>query len=113
MFKITPNPTFTIPVAIPVPGGAGTETLKVIYKHLGRKKFNELVDKLKDITDLDLMETIIAGWEGADAPYSRETLDNLLDNYPQSGRALWEAYLATFAWATEKNSSTPPATGQS
>ncbi len=95
MFQITPNPTFTATVDIPAAGGR-TEKLKLIFKHKTR---NEALEYLRRSAadgedDASVLLEIIAGWEEVDAEFSREALNELVQNYAGAPRAIFEAYTA-------------------
>lgn len=99
MFVLQPKPTFKVPVSIPTPSGvAGKFTVE--FRHKGRKAFREFVetftaDKEGDVrSDADALDEIIADWKGVDAPYSKEALETLLDNFPAAARELFSAYNA-------------------
>ena len=114
MFKINPAPTFTVPVEITVPGESQKASLTVTFKHLGKKARKQYFEeRLGKEDDAEILSGIIVGWEGADTPYSREALESLLDNYELAATEIMHAYGAALMGAAEKNSSTPPATGQS
>lgn len=94
MFKIQPNPTFTVPVKIHVPGVEGPDPLRIIYKHRQEEdleKLAESIGKAKKITVDDLLE-IVFGWEEADTEFSREALLKLKSNYPSSFAQIYEQY---------------------
>lgn len=114
MFKINPAPTFTVPVEITVPGEAQKASLTVTFKHMGRKARKEYFkERLGKDDDAEILSGIIVGWEGVDTPYSRDALEALLDNYELAATEIMHAYGAALTGAAEKNSSTPPANGQS
>ena len=113
MFRINPAPTFTAPVEITVPGEAQKASLSMTFKHLGKKARKQYFEeRLGKEDDAEILSGIIVGWEGADTPYSREALESLLDNYELAATEIMHAYGAVLMGAAEKNSSTPPATGQ-
>ncbi|CBJ37898.1 conserved protein of unknown function [Ralstonia solanacearum CMR15] len=97
MFSINPKPTFTAEAAIPVAGG-GTEKLQLVFKHKTRDEvkafFAQAGAGADDQSDADVLLEIVAGWEGVDVPFSREALDQLVQNYPAAPRAIFDTYLA-------------------
>jgi len=106
MFKLNPNPTFKAQVLIPVPGGADGK-ITVLFKHKGRKALQEffasLTDEANTRTDVDALGELIADWEGVDAKYTAENLEQLLDAYPSAAMALFDAYRNTAMAAVAKN----------
>jgi len=105
MFKITATPTFKVKVQISIPGSDKPGSLEVEFRHMGRAKLREFLDKLKssEDDDADNLMVIIQGWSGADVPFSREALEALLDQYPASARELFDAFLAELATSKRKN----------
>lgn len=97
MFSINPNPTFAAEVAIPVAGG-GTEKLNLLFKHKRRDDVREFFARASEgadgESDADVLLEIVEGWEDVDAPFSREALDQLVQNYPAAPRAIFDTYLA-------------------
>ncbi|AQW29527.1 phage tail assembly chaperone [Ralstonia syzygii subsp. celebesensis] len=99
MFSINPKPTFAAEVAIPVAGG-GTEKLQLVFKHKTRDEVKAFFAQAgagagaDDQSDADVLLEIVAGWEDVDVPFSREALDQLVQNYPSAPRAIFDTYLA-------------------
>jgi hypothetical protein len=95
MFQINPNPTFTTTVDIPVAGGR-TEKLKLTFKHKTRDDALEYLRRPagEGEDDASILLEIIAGWEDVDAEFSRETLNQVVQNYPGAPRAIFDAYAA-------------------
>lgn len=94
MFKLDPSPTFKATVKIPAPGGE-SQDLVCLFKHRTRDDLQALVTKANagDLSDLDATMEFLAGWEGADAEFSREAVEKLLQGYHGSARALYLKYL--------------------
>lgn len=90
--KLKPDPTFSTAVSIPVPGHK-PETLRVVYRHMGREALKQFLSGVEKRTPLDALFEIVAGWEHPDEPFSREALGELLDNNHAAGAALLETYL--------------------
>ena len=103
MFKINPNPTFTAKVPLSVPGESKRATVDVEFKHLSRKAIQEFFQNLEGKTDAESLGEIIVGWKGIDAPFSAQSLETLLDNYPAAGRELFEAFRVELMEARAKN----------
>ncbi|WP_247538437.1 phage tail assembly chaperone [Ralstonia pseudosolanacearum] len=96
MFSINPKPTFTAEADIPLAGG-GTEKLQLVFKHKTRDEVKAFFEHVSagadDQSDADVLLEIVAGWEDVDVPFSREALDQLVQNYPSAPRAIFDTYL--------------------
>lgn len=95
MFQINPNPTFSATVDIPAAGGR-TEKLKLVFKHKTRDEALEYLRRspAEGEDDASVLLEIIAGWEDVDADFSREALNQVVQNYAGAPRAIFEAYTA-------------------
>ena len=120
MFVVVPNPTFESDVALTVPGAAEPATLRVTWRHLGRKAQRAWIERPSrqqqpgaaepaTLDDAAYLGEVIAGWsgavddKGAPAAYSQEALASLLDAYPASGGELFNAYLRALTESRAKN----------
>lgn len=103
MFKLQPKPTFSVPVFIPVPGQEKGEKVIVTYRHKTRDQLAEFYGALRDRETVDALDEIIEGWEGVDAPYSRENLDVMLNQYPASATAFFESFRIELQEGRRKN----------
>jgi hypothetical protein len=99
--------TYKWPVTIefPVDGGLfERETFDALFKRIGRAEFQKLVDT----GDLELLETVLTGWEGINdesdkpLPYSPSNRRELLDD-PYFVKGLIKAYLESLEGAKAKN----------
>lgn len=103
MFKITPNPTFTIKVSLSVPGETKPSAVDVEFKHLSRKALKTYFETLEGKEDADALAEIIVGWKGMDVPFGKESLDALVDNYPAAAGEIFEAFRRELMEARTKN----------
>lgn len=103
MFKLQPNPTFIAKAALSVPGQAAPASIDVEYKHLSRPQLKAFYGGLADKTDAEALSEIMVGWKGPDAPFSQESLETLLDNYPASGGELFAAFRQNLQESRVKN----------
>lgn len=103
MFKIVPKTTFSAEVSLSVPGEAKPATITVDFKHLSKKAIKAYFENLEGKTDAEALGEIIAGWSGVDAPYSAESLEMLIDNYPAAAGELFEAFRRELIEARRKN----------
>lgn len=103
MLTVNNNPTFSIEVALAVPGGAD-EKIRVTFRHKGKAAFSKWLEEMKTHGDTDSLAEIVAGWSGVDAEYSKASLEKLLDAYPSAAHALFAAYAQELGKAPGKNS---------
>lgn len=109
--SIVPNPTFTIPVKLTVPGASDKAVLEFTFRHLGRRKLRSWREKAAQHSDNDAawLSEVIANWggplddQGTPVPFSVERLDELLDAYPSSGMEILQAFIAELSGAREGN----------
>ena len=108
MFQLEPNPTFTAPVAIPLPGGE-TATIEMTFMHLGRKSLQRFLDRVKDLPDAEAIGDIVASWSGVGGkdgepmPYTAENLASMLDNYHGAALAILQTYIRELTVQRVKN----------
>ncbi|WP_306602495.1 phage tail assembly chaperone [Azonexus sp.] len=103
MLKIKPKDTFKAKVGLSVPGSEKLEVISVEYRHLSRSALQEYYAGLKGKTDAEGLAEIMRGWDGPDAAYSPESLQELLDNYPASAGELYESFRAELVESKRKN----------
>ena len=101
MFKIDPDPVFTAPIDIPLPGGE-RKSFTGSFKHKGRAEAQAFLESAQG-DDVEMVAEILLGWDGVDAEFSRETLARLLDNYVGAGAAILEAWALGLAGGRAKN----------
>ena len=108
MFQLEPNPTFTAPVAIPLPGGE-TATIDFVFAHMGRKSLQEFLAAGKDLPDGEAVRKIVTGWNGvagADGeplPITDDNIAALLDNYHGAALAILQVYIRELTGQRVKN----------
>lgn len=111
MLKIQPKATFRAPVLIRVPGQAKPATVTFEFNFKGRDELASFFDSLggdaengiEPRKDADALAELVCGWSGVDEAFSPENLERLLNNYPSSGTAIFEAYTSEIYKAKEKN----------
>lgn len=105
MFRITPNPTFSSPVSLSLPGSDVGQVLQVTWRHKRKREIGAALEG--NVTEF--LRSVIESWSGIvdehdkPVPYSVEALDILLDAYPSSGAELIQAYMRQIADARAKN----------
>ena len=108
MFQLEPNPTFTCPVAIQLPGGE-TATIDFTFAHMGRKALQEVLAAIKDLPDGEAIRKIVTGWNGvagSDGEQLRCTAENiaaLVDGYHGAALAILQTYFRELTGARVKN----------
>ncbi len=99
--------TFKWPVTVEEPTDGGTfetSTFDATFKRIGRAEFSRLTDK----GDVELLKTILTGWEGIDdeaskpIPFSLDAVKEFADD-PYWIRAVLKAYTETFDGARTGN----------
>lgn len=92
-FSLTPDPTFTATVDIPVPGKKPAK-IEFTFKHRDQDRFGEWFEKLRDYeSDTDAILDIASGWNLKD-PFGPETVEQLVTGYMGSARAIIDKYVA-------------------
>lgn len=98
-FVLDLEPTFPANVPIPKPGGGG-QVIRVIYRYVEPKAYDEVQAELKDKPLADLVHRLVVGWEEKDGKdyvgmpisYSREALDEVQAKQPRFVRSLLFGY---------------------
>lgn len=103
MFKLQPNPVFSVKVMLSVPGNDTPAVITVTFRHLSRKQAAAYYAGLKTKTDAEGLAEIVTDWEGVDMPFSPAALTELLDNYPASAGELYRAFQKELFEAKAKN----------
>lgn len=109
MFKLVPHPTFKASVPLSAPGLEKPIAVTVEFRHKTSSAFKKWLESAPDRTDVDLLDEVIAGWsgmqgeDGTDAPYSRQALSTLLENYSAAKWELLGAYQRELTEAKRKN----------
>jgi hypothetical protein len=117
MFFLHPAPTFEATVAITLPGGQQTGSIRLVFKPLGRRELAGWLAAAGTLnaddsvrSDAEYLSRVLVGWvdvkdaEGRDVPFGTAALEDLLDHYPVAGGEIHRAYLAALTEAAAKNS---------
>ncbi len=103
VFKVDPEPfLFWTSVSIPLAGDQVGQ-IRVQYLYMPPDEYRAFFDQGKEMTYLDALSALIKDWSGPDAPYSRETLERLVKNYPRAPKAFIAAYRDEIFGVAEKN----------
>lgn len=90
-------PTFKANVMIPLPGKKPTP-VEFVFKGRTRNQFREFVEGLADREDVDVILDIASGWDLED-PFSKESVELLVQNYLGAAKAVIEKYLTELTGA--------------
>lgn len=108
MFQLEPNPTFTAPVAIPLPGGE-TATIDITFRHMGREALQRFLGRVKDVPDAEAAGEILVDWSGVAGangeplPITAENIAALVDNYHGAALAILQTYIRELTGQRVKN----------
>ena len=91
LFKLNPEPTFRVTVAIPVAGGEPMD-LDIEFRHKTRDESRSWFASFAGRSEADCLLDVIAGWHNCETAFGKESLETLLQNYAQSGSAILAAY---------------------
>ena len=91
--KKIPNPTFKHEVEIPVPGDK-PEKVEFIFKHKGKKAYQQFVEDCIGRDDTESALEIVTGWniEAEFGPVSKESLETLYEACPGAPNAVFIGY---------------------
>ena len=102
MFNIDPNPTFSAPVSVHVPGqGAGSFIAEFVY--LDQEARKDYVAALAGKSNFEALAEIVVGWNEMNAPFSRENLEKLLNKYDTAAAGFFKAFFEELTGAAAKN----------
>lgn len=106
MFTIDPNPTFVLPVDLPVPGKPPV-AVKFRFRHMDNEAYWAMLEESRQKKEpaAEFLARFVDGWEGENinAPFSAEALNKLVKNYPKSAKAIFAAFEHELIGALEKN----------
>lgn len=93
MLKLNPAPTFKAKVKIPEPGGV-VHDVTFEFKHRTRDGLRELLasEEWRNGNDVDNVLAMVCGWEGVEAPFGREGVEQLVQNYHAAPALIASAY---------------------
>lgn len=110
MFCLQPNPTFTAPVPITVPGLPEPLEVQFTFRHKNKAALKAWAVDGVDKDDAALLHELIVGWsgmqdsKGAEVPYSLTALHELINSYWAARDEITAAYLAELKDSKAKNS---------
>ena len=100
MIKIKPEvSTFKAPVKL-TPFGGDAESVTIEFAYMPVSKAMEIA---KEKTIGEMLAEIIKGWDGIEAPFTPDSLTELLDHNPAMGLELFNGFFAGLAESRAKN----------
>lgn len=108
MFNLDPNPTFTAPVPLSVPGLQQPLEVNFTFKHLTRTGVEKWFERYLEARSHEVLAEVIEGWDmkrnGAPVPYSVSALAELCESYTPARSEISDAFLIELTRAKRKNS---------
>lgn len=94
MLKLQPAPTFLAKVSIPVPGQEKPAVIGCTFAHMTRDQYQEFAfgQSAQDRSDVDTLMVILRDWSEIDAPFNRENVAALVDQYHRAAHSIAEAF---------------------
>jgi hypothetical protein len=90
--KLKADPTFVIPVAIPLPGGK-EEKIKVEFIHKTRDELKAFQEERLDSSDAKTIMKIAKNWFEVEGEFNEENITEFLRNYHGAGLAIARTYI--------------------
>jgi Phage tail assembly chaperone len=89
-FKLQPNPTFSAPVLIPVPGGEPADIV-CTFRHRSNDELKEFLASKPD--DPDFVMGMLTGWD-LDDEFGKPNVEFLLSHHQGAATAISKVYFA-------------------
>lgn len=106
IFTIEPNPTFVVPVKLPVPGKPPVP-VKFRFRHMDEDAYKAMLKESREAGEsgATFLARFVDGWEGENisTPFSIEALEKLVKNYPKAGPEIFRTFEAELVGALGKN----------
>lgn len=109
MIKLKPDPTFSAPVLLTVPGQAEPVEITMTMRHMAADQVSKWLADNDTRPSLDALAEIIVGWDGVldeseqPVPYSTEALATLLNNYRAATPEIVVAWIREMGASRLKN----------
>jgi hypothetical protein len=109
LFPINPNPTFSVPVSLTVPGQSAPGSVTFTFRARGRKELEDWVKTASGKSDAEFLGEVVTGWDGvadqAGVPmdFTAKAFATLLDAYPASSGEIFSAYMKALTESRAKN----------
>lgn len=92
MLKINPNPTFKLPIELPVAGEKEPVKFSLEVKYRGSKELDEFFGQMDKQQIEAVVRDTVVGWSDVDGPFTPEALDQVLAQYLGAGLVILKAY---------------------
>lgn len=99
MIPLEPNPTFTIPVGLSVPGRSEQIEIPITFRYLDDSQYRAWAKTAATRPDPDTLHDVIVGWndavrdpDGKPVPYSFTALVTLLERYRPAAGEIYEGF---------------------
>jgi hypothetical protein len=100
--KLNPDPTFSAPVTLPVPGKPSVE-VEFTFKHRTRSELKAFIDVSGERQDADTIMAMCTGWE-LEEVFNKDNVDLLVENLCLSAPSrVFNVYLDQLIKGREKN----------
>jgi hypothetical protein len=99
--KLNPDPTFSAPVTLPVPGKPSVE-VEFTFKHRSREELHAFIEVSGERADADTIMEMCTGWELTDA-FNKDNVGLLVSNYIGAPRRIFDTYVEQLVKGREKN----------
>lgn len=103
MLKLQPNPTFVLPVDVPVAGEPQPTKIKVTVRYHKPDELTALLQKDPKMTIGEFVQTNVVGWDGVEGTFSEDRLRELLSSYHGLDLVIHKAYFDEVYKAAQGN----------
>ncbi|MBP1314539.1 phage tail assembly chaperone [Herbaspirillum sp. 1130] len=103
MLKLQPNPTFILPVDVPVAGEPQPTKIKVTVRYHKPDELKALLDGSPGMTIDEFVMVNVVGWDGVEGTFSEDGLRALLRSYHGLALVIHRAYFAEVYKASQGN----------
>ncbi|MBW9332452.1 hypothetical protein FEE59_02890 [Herbaspirillum sp. RU 5E] len=103
MLKLQPNPTFILPVDVPVAGEPQPTKIKVTARYHKPDELKALLDENPKMTIDEFVQANVVGWDGVEGAFSEDGLRELLRSYHGLALVIHKAYFNEVYKAAQGN----------
>lgn len=103
MLKLALNPTFWAEVKVSIPGEKKQQPIKIKFTHRTYDQYKKFIETLDGKSDVEIFLDIAQDWEGIDAPFNKENVETLLQNYHGLCLEVFKVYGEEYTKARVKN----------
>ncbi|MFJ3316116.1 phage tail assembly chaperone [Herbaspirillum huttiense] len=103
MLKLQPNPTFILPVNVPVAGESQPTKIKLTVRYHKPDELKALLDSNSKMTIDEFVQANVIGWDGVEGTFSEDGLRELLRSYHGLSLVIHKAYFDEVYKAAQGN----------